>query len=339
MDKKDLQILRLLGENCRLQNVTLAKVLNVSKDTVKNRIKALEEKNIITHYNTIIDLRTLGFSKFQFLIKLKNASQDKETLIESLKKHESLSFVNTFIGKYDLHIIADTKDIYSFGKIKSEIFSLLQDKIQDFTLLTFFSDIKHTNLIPETTLEIKFEKKADTSFSSFFTQSYEVKKDFSPYNPDSIDIEILKTLALNPKMSLVDLAENLKLNREAIKQRIIKLISKKIIKNFGANTSFEAFDYITYFLIIKTNTEIQEKSLQDKFRQIKNIFYSAKVHGDYSLITYILAKTPNELKETIRKIQEALENQILETEIMIFDEIKLYKQLPKRVLEELEAKT
>jgi len=44
MDKKDLQILRMLGENCRLQNATLAKALNLSKDTVKNRIRNLEEK-------------------------------------------------------------------------------------------------------------------------------------------------------------------------------------------------------------------------------------------------------------------------------------------------------
>ncbi|MBU0466985.1 MAG: AsnC family transcriptional regulator, partial [Nanoarchaeota archaeon] len=37
LDKKDLQLLRLLGENCRFQLSTLARALNLSKDTIRNR--------------------------------------------------------------------------------------------------------------------------------------------------------------------------------------------------------------------------------------------------------------------------------------------------------------
>ncbi|MFH1802193.1 MAG: AsnC family transcriptional regulator [archaeon] len=338
MDKKDLQILRLLGENCRLNYATIAKAINVSKDTAKNRIKALEENKTITHYNTMVDLRPLDISKFQLFIKLKNTAKNKEVFLEQLAKHNSFSFVNTFIGKYDLHIIVDTKDIHSFENIKKDIFETLRDQIQDYTILTFFSDVKHCHLIPETNLEIKFKREKDSAFSSMFKESFELEKEYLHYSPDQIDINLLKILTKNPKTSLVNLSENLRLNREAVKQRIAKLINKKIIKNFGANTSFDAFGYVTYFLLIKTNEGINDEQLRKEFKKIKNIYYSAKTHGDYSLITYVLAKNPKELKETIKKIQETLENKILEMEVMIFDEIKLYKQFPTNVIKELEAK-
>jgi len=338
MDKRDLQLLRMLGENCRLSYATLAKALNVSKDTVKNRMRALEEKKVITHYNTIIDLRTFGFVKFQIFVKLKNALQNRDDVIERLKKHKSLSFVNTFIGKYDLHVIVDTRDIYSFDRIKSDIFSIFGDEVRDYTILTFYSDLRHTHLIPETSLDIKFDRKNDSSFSSSFSKSFELEEDFSLFKVDSMDFKILRILAEKPRISLVDMSEKLKLNREAVKQRIIKLINGKVIKSFGANVSFEAFDYVTYFLMIKTNREIEDKQLREKFRGITNVYYSAKVHGDYSLITYVLAKTPKELKESIRKMRNVLENEILEMEVMIFDELVVYKQFPENVLKELEAK-
>ena len=338
IDKKDLQILKLLGENCRFQLSTLARALNLSKDTVRNRIGALEEKKIITHYNTIINPRALGFSKFQILIKFKNNATNIPLLAEKLKKHKSLSFMNSLIGKYDLHLIIDTKNIFTFDKTKSEILEILKGTIQSHTVLTFFGDIKHTNLIPETEMELKVNRSLDTSFSSLFSSSFEVEQDPPNHSLDSLDMEIIKILTKNPKETLVQMSELLKYNRETIKQRITKLIKSKVIMNFGANTSFEMFDYTTYFILIKINKDFSELELKNSFRRIPNIFYCAKTQGEYSLITYVLSKSPTQLKETIKKIKTSLEDIITDIDILIFDELFLYKQLPKRLIEELKEK-
>jgi len=337
LDKKDLQLLRLLGENCRFQFSTLARALNLSKDTVKNRITALEKNKIITHYNTILNPRPLGYSKFQILIKFKSDIKNKEEQINKLTKHQSISFINTLIGKYDLHVIIDSKDIFSFDKTKSEILEILRNSIQSYTVLTFFSDIKHTNLVPETSIDVKVQKNLDTSFSSLLSSNFEVEQISLGYFPDSLDIEILKILTKNPKETLVQISKSLKYNRETIKQRIVKLINNKIIMNFGANISFESLDYTTYFMLIKTNKNVNESDLRNSFKNISNLFYCAKTIGDYSLITYILAKSPTQLKETIKKIQDILGDKVTESDLLIFDELLLYKQLPPKLLEELES--
>lgn len=335
LDKKDLQLLRLLGENCRFQLSALAKALNLSKDTIRNRIKALERKKIITHYNTILNPIPLGYSKFQILIKFKTDMKEKQAKLEKLIKQKSISFINTLIGKYDLHIIVDSKDMVSFDKTKSEILDILKESIQNYTVLTFFSDIKHTNLVPETSINVDIKKSLDTSFSSLLRENFEVEQTAPTYIPDSLDIEILKILTKNPKETLVQISKNLEYNRETIKNRIIKLIKNKIIMNFGANVSFESLDYTTYFILIKTNQEVGEKALRNYFRTVDNIFYCAKTVGDYSLIAYVLAKSPIQLKETIKKIQNSLGGNVTESDILIFDELLLYKQLPHNLVEEL----
>ena len=42
MNKKDLQIMEILAQNCRIPNTTIAKALNISKDTVAYKIKLLD---------------------------------------------------------------------------------------------------------------------------------------------------------------------------------------------------------------------------------------------------------------------------------------------------------
>ncbi|MBU1051387.1 MAG: Lrp/AsnC family transcriptional regulator [Nanoarchaeota archaeon] len=335
LDKKDLQLLRLLGENCRFQLSTLARALNLSKDTIRNRIKALEKNRTITHYNTLLNPRPLGYSKFQILIKFKSDIKNKQAQIEKLTKQKSISFINTLIGKYDIHIIIDSENIFSFDKAKSEIFEILKNSIQSYTVLTFFNDIKHTNLIPETSMDVKVQKNLDTSFSSLLSPTFEVEQTTPDYTPDSLDIEILKILTKNPRETLVQISKDLKYNRETIKQRIVKLIKNRVIMNFGANLSFDSFNYTTYFILIKTNRGVDERDLKNSFKSVDNLFYCAKTLGDYSLIAYILAKSPTQLKETIKKIQEILGDSMSESDLLIFDELLLYKQLPPNLLEEI----
>jgi Lrp/AsnC family leucine-responsive transcriptional regulator len=77
MDLYDKKILRLLIENCRYSPTDIAKTVNLSKDSVKNRIKRLEEKEIITNYSLMVDPRVLGYSIYHILLKLESLKDEK----------------------------------------------------------------------------------------------------------------------------------------------------------------------------------------------------------------------------------------------------------------------
>lgn len=55
LDKTDLQILDLMQANARISNVDLAKQLEMAPSAVLERVKKLEQKNVITGYTTGIN--------------------------------------------------------------------------------------------------------------------------------------------------------------------------------------------------------------------------------------------------------------------------------------------
>ncbi|WP_316821511.1 Lrp/AsnC family transcriptional regulator [Pedobacter gandavensis] len=66
LDKIDLAILRLMQENSRISNVHMAKELEMAPSAVLERVKKLEQKNVITHYTArinpaAVDLKLLAF--------------------------------------------------------------------------------------------------------------------------------------------------------------------------------------------------------------------------------------------------------------------------------------
>ena len=52
LDKIDLSILRLMQENARISNADLARELNMAPSGVLERVKKLEQKNVILQYTT-----------------------------------------------------------------------------------------------------------------------------------------------------------------------------------------------------------------------------------------------------------------------------------------------
>ena len=50
LDKIDLSILRLMQENARISNADLARELNMVPSGVLERVKKLEQKNVILQY-------------------------------------------------------------------------------------------------------------------------------------------------------------------------------------------------------------------------------------------------------------------------------------------------
>ena len=76
-DQTDLQILRILQEDCRLTTKELAAKVNLSSTPVYDRVKRLEKEGFIRKYVAILDYDKLnkGFSVF-CNVKLKQLNAD-----------------------------------------------------------------------------------------------------------------------------------------------------------------------------------------------------------------------------------------------------------------------
>lgn len=67
LDKTDLNILRLMQENARMTNADLARELEMAPSAVLERVKKLEQKNVILQYNTRINPAALQQKLLAFI--------------------------------------------------------------------------------------------------------------------------------------------------------------------------------------------------------------------------------------------------------------------------------
>jgi Lrp/AsnC family leucine-responsive transcriptional regulator len=67
LDKTDLHILRLMQENARISNADLARELGMAPSGVLERVKKLEQKNVILQYTTRINPEALQQKLLAFI--------------------------------------------------------------------------------------------------------------------------------------------------------------------------------------------------------------------------------------------------------------------------------
>jgi Lrp/AsnC family leucine-responsive transcriptional regulator len=67
LDKVDLSILRLMQENARISNADLARELEMAPSAVLERVKKLEQKNVILQYTTRLNPASVNQKLLAFI--------------------------------------------------------------------------------------------------------------------------------------------------------------------------------------------------------------------------------------------------------------------------------
>lgn len=328
MDIIDKKIINILIQNCRIPTSIIAKSLKISKDSVIYRINNLKKEGYIENNGLFIDVRTLGYSFYQILIQLDADNKEKEEIFEKIKKYKNASWINTFIGVYGLQFVVAIKDSFHFNKIKEEIFELCNHRIKKYSVVTAMFEFEFTNMNPDFDLETNFVKKEDYSFSKELTKRrFPNGENFNLYKPSEIEIRILKELSKNPQISLIEIGENLEIDRKTVKKKIQNLISKKVILSFGTVVNLKKLGYVTYTFLLKLKPDTPNEILKKPFEELNNIFFAAKFYGEYDMLLYLNAKDPVELNNSLDKVNEYLEPYILHKDLVIMDNVLFWEQL------------
>ena len=149
---------------------------------------------------------------------------------------------------------------------------------------------------------------------------------------DKLDNKIIKELVKNPRINYLRLANLLKVSHETIRYRISNYVKKEFITTIGLFNDFKKHGYFMNYLFLKLKTynESLFKTFLDKN---PHIFYSARLVGEYNCIIYILAKTPEEFSEEIKKIRNYFKDKILDLELLYFEKTEKNVQFPELLLE------
>jgi len=123
-DDIDISILRNLANNAKMSTTDIAKNLDISSITVKNRIERLIKSGVIQGFRYYGDLIKHGFKLYKADINLIDYTK-KQAIIEYILKNPHLLIITKSAGHADLELEFSVKDV-------SELLLILEDLVNKF---------------------------------------------------------------------------------------------------------------------------------------------------------------------------------------------------------------
>jgi len=307
LDLKDRKILYELDINSRQSYHKIAKKVGLSKDSVIYRINKLQELGIIKQFHTVINVSKLGFISFRLYFKLQNTTPEKETeIIEFLKKQKIVTWIVSIDGEYDLGMWILTKSVKEMNDLWKELLTRFRDFIEKRNL-TIFTKVSY---FPRTYI---LEQKKNREEYVFITEPEETKL-------DELDLKLLKHLAPNSRISILELSRILKITPKTTTTRIKQLEKKKVI--IGYRTMFDleklGYQYFKVHFNLHKITEQKEKEFKSYLRQHSHVTYDNEILGGDDLEIEIQVKTIQDLRNFLEEIKKQFANIIRNYNYMLF---------------------
>ncbi|MEA3287770.1 MAG: Lrp/AsnC family transcriptional regulator [Candidatus Marinimicrobia bacterium] len=98
IDKRDIQILKLLQENGRVTASEISKGVELSIPAIGERMKKLTEKGLIKGYSTVLDHKKAGLDLTAFVFIVSEHSDHYESFVEKATASPAVLECHSIIG-------------------------------------------------------------------------------------------------------------------------------------------------------------------------------------------------------------------------------------------------
>lgn len=149
MDKTDLKILKVLQENCKMTNLTLAKKVGLSPAPTLERVKKLEKAKVIESYHAHVNPKKIGLNVTTFVL-VSLAWKEQNALNEFLDKIMQIEEVTEcyiITGEADFLLKIICKDIPTYEELLFKRLSKI-DGIERMKTLMTLSAVKNSKVLP-----------------------------------------------------------------------------------------------------------------------------------------------------------------------------------------------
>lgn len=150
--EKEVELLELLQDDCRLTAEQIAKMIDKSVDDTKNMIKKLEEQRIIVDYTAQVNwAKVEGHEGVKAMIDVKvqpKRGVGFDDIAKRIYRFNEVKSVYLMSGAYDLSVIIEGKSMSAIAQFVSEKLSTL-DSVLSTTTHFILKKYKHDGTIFE----------------------------------------------------------------------------------------------------------------------------------------------------------------------------------------------
>jgi len=302
LDAKDYEILKELDSNFRQSFSKIAKKVGLSKNSVGLRFEKL--KNYTLHNMVGLNNEIMGYTlvKVYYSFDFYNETIEK-AIIEEVNKNKNILWAARYYGTYDIGIALMVRNI-------DEIISQVNSFDNRFAQKINRKDIQiiHRHFY----FRYNFLHNKPLEWVSRIVYDQKEEK------MNKLDKKIIHHILYNPRMSVVDMADLLKVSPKTISNRLEYLEKKGIIMGYFMTVDVSKFKHNTFKLLLQLQNPKQTKEFEDYISTLKNVKYMAKMLGMWDYELDFIYPNMTELQNQIEIIKEKFPNLIKKMEIMSF---------------------
>lgn len=121
IDDLDIQLLKTLQENGRTKRNQLAEEVKLSIPSVSERLKKLEDNNVIEGYYTKVNRKAFGLDILAFIYVMMDSSKHYNELIKKAEKNPQILECHSVLGEGSHLMKVVVKNTEALEKLLSEI--------------------------------------------------------------------------------------------------------------------------------------------------------------------------------------------------------------------------
>lgn len=142
LDELDKKILNIIVQNARISLVELSQKTNSTVDIVRNRMKKMEEKEIIMQYRVAINHSKIGYTMFKAFVYFNNLSEENEAkLLEYAKQHTKIVYLIRQLSSWDIELEIMARNYEEFIEIMNGIRSKFLESLRNYEFALMREDI------------------------------------------------------------------------------------------------------------------------------------------------------------------------------------------------------
>ncbi|MBI6875336.1 Lrp/AsnC family transcriptional regulator [Clostridium aciditolerans] len=120
MDEIDKKIIELLQENSRISITDIAKIINLSRPSVSERIEKLIEKGVLEKFTTYVPAHKVGH-EVSFFMEISNIKISFDKLVNILLSNEYITEIHCVTGNTNYIVRASMPNIEMMNQLLSEL--------------------------------------------------------------------------------------------------------------------------------------------------------------------------------------------------------------------------
>lgn len=134
LDKKDLQIIKVISNNAKMTLTNIGAKVGMSKDSVKYRMRSLINNGIILYFFANINPYIIGFSGYLVILQIFDRSKVKN-VISYFTAHPKCTGVLKYVESWNIGAVLIMKDIIELKKFEEEFIERFGEHIHNYEII------------------------------------------------------------------------------------------------------------------------------------------------------------------------------------------------------------